>query len=61
MAYRKVVFLKSYRRSSNPASKIYLTEVKPGAVWDWLSDSDTPCDQASMNLSAQFGYSFGSE
>lgn len=51
-----------YEDPTNPASKIYLTEVKPGGSLGLAFGFGYALSyQASMNLSAQFGYSFGSE
>lgn len=51
-----------YEDATNPASKIYLTEVKPGGSLGFAFGFGYALSyQASMNLSAQFGYSFGSE
>jgi len=51
-----------YEDPTNPASKIYLTEIKPGGSLGFAFGFGYALSyQASMNLSAQFGYSFGSE
>lgn len=51
-----------YEDATNPSSKIYLTEVKPGGSMGLAFGFGYALSyQASMNISAQFSYSFGGE